>query len=250
MGAVTVICTDKTGTLTQNKMTVAEIKLESAEAAGDAKDELHRFAAAIAVNTTADLDGDTPIGNPTEGALLMWLKGQGFDYLKLRRRYDAQDQIPFSTEKKYMATTVTIDDRQYTFVKGAPEILMGMCVLGATSCSMQHTRWATRPCHAHLAFAFCEGGFKDPTSRCSHCRISDPVRADVPDPYTPARSRHRGEGVTGDTSPLPSRSHGRLEYGTKGLKRVLSILHVGTSPAPTLRPLPTRRPTTACRTSA
>ncbi len=204
MGAVTVICTDKTGTLTQNKMTVAEIKLETAEAAGDAKDELHRFAAAIAVNTTADLDGDTPIGNPTEGALLMWLKGQGFDYLKLRRRYDAQDQIPFSTEKKYMATTVTIDDRQYTFVKGAPEILMGMCALGDDQLrQVQHTLlgYQTRAMRT-LAFAFCEGGFKDhDLTLQAIAAISDPVRADVPDAvHSCQKAGIEVKVVTGDTS--------------------------------------------------
>ena len=128
MGAVTVICTDKTGTLTQNRMTVHDIQLiegdhlvkaEEASAATKA-----RFSEAVAANTTAELDeNNAPIGNPTEGALLMWLQQQGKDYQQQRASQPVDSQIPFSTEKKYMATTVVLDDKKRTYIKGAPEIL-------------------------------------------------------------------------------------------------------------------------------
>lgn len=117
MGAVTVICTDKTGTLTQNQMSVRECML--------AEDiNLDQFYQAIAVNTTAHLDDAKGVGNPTEIALLKWLKEQGQDYTVLRNRTPMTKMLPFSTENKYMMTLV---DNKYLYVKGAPEIVMDMC---------------------------------------------------------------------------------------------------------------------------
>ena len=124
MGATTVICTDKTGTLTQNKMQVKEctfgkLTLELAEG--------------IAVNSTAALDFSEsqprPIGNPTEGALLLWLHTNKYDYRRLKEASNTKNEIPFSTERKYMSTTVlsAVSNKEVTYTKGAPEIVFGMC---------------------------------------------------------------------------------------------------------------------------
>ena len=121
MGAVTVICTDKTGTLTQNKMQV------SAEYFSEGEDN-DMLREAIAVNTTAHLDGDTAIGNPTEVSLLLWLKNHGIDYRNIRREADILEQVPFSTETKQMTTTIRRKDgKSVTYLKGAPEIVLAQC---------------------------------------------------------------------------------------------------------------------------
>ena len=128
MGATSVICTDKTGTLTQNQMQVADTKL--CEVSEDFLAEM------IGMNTTANLDlsdknSAKVIGNPTEGALLLWLKSKGVDYLSIRENVEIIDRLPFSTENKYMATVVksVSKGRTYVFVKGAPEILLGMSAI-------------------------------------------------------------------------------------------------------------------------
>lgn len=128
MGAATVICTDKTGTLTKNQMTVVE-----SEIYGD-KDELELMCRNIAVNSTAEVfkeaDGKiTSIGNPTEIALLKWMHKHGPDYPVYRAAATIVNQIPFSTETKNMQTTVRFaeDTDEIRFVKGAPEILLEMC---------------------------------------------------------------------------------------------------------------------------
>ena len=127
MGAATVICTDKTGTLTQNRMQVHEANFF----AGDSVDSL--VAEGIAVNSTANLNREEgtvkTIGNPTEAALLLWLDRQGVDYLPLRDGAKMVSQLTFSTERKYMATVVEspVLGKKVLYVKGAPEIVLGLC---------------------------------------------------------------------------------------------------------------------------
>jgi Ca2+-transporting ATPase len=124
MGAATVICTDKTGTLTQNKMVVSEVFVPTAMSADDSEQSL---IANMAINSTAQLNGQEVIGNPTEGALLLWIDGKGMDYKLLRANADIVDETPFSTERKYMSTTVKTNSGTVTYIKGAPEIVMDMC---------------------------------------------------------------------------------------------------------------------------
>ncbi len=126
MGAATVICTDKTGTLTMNRMSVVEHRLFD-----NGYDAMLKNC--MAVNSTAELgweDGsEVVVGNPTEGALLRWLKSEGINYRDLRDRYSIVAQQPFSTETKFMSTEAvdTISGDKIRFVKGAPEIVMSMC---------------------------------------------------------------------------------------------------------------------------
>ena len=127
MGATTVICTDKTGTLTQNQMTIYETYFNPAT-----DDTL--VAEMMAVNSTAYLDftdKDKPnvLGNPTEGALLLWLYGKGINYLPIREENEVLQQLTFSTERKYMATLVqsVVLGKSVLYVKGAPEIVMTFC---------------------------------------------------------------------------------------------------------------------------
>ena len=119
MGAVTVICTDKTGTLTQNQMQVDELLQKD--------DNAQLLDVAIAINSTAELDDDKAIGNPTESALLLWLKKDNKDYKEIRNQAKVLKQQPFSTEKKYMATIAEVSDKKYLLVKGAPEIVLSLC---------------------------------------------------------------------------------------------------------------------------
>ena len=192
MGATTVICTDKTGTLTQNQMQVYDMELFA-----DPPAEL--VAESIAANSTAELDlrGEKPsvIGNPTEGALLLWLKDMGYDYRKLRESVTSFDELPFTTERKYMATAVTgkMGDRML-YIKGAPEIVFGMCdntcginrqeidalLLGYQSQGMRTLGFAYKrlsdnedPIQGGKVVA---GGL----TFMGIVAISDPVRADVP----------------------------------------------------------------------
>lgn len=135
MGAATVICTDKTGTLTQNQMQVYDTKflgLNDQKLADS--DESKLLEEGIAVNSTASIDFSNStalkvLGNPTEGALLLWLNKNGIDYRKLRESATVVEELPFSTERKYMATVVNstlLPGKKILYVKGAPEIVLGM----------------------------------------------------------------------------------------------------------------------------
>ncbi len=129
MGAATVICTDKTGTLTQNVMHVYETCFET-----EGEQYQYRVCQGIAVNTTASLqidEGTSPkvLGNPTEGALLLWLYDQGIDYRALKEEVVYEMELPFSTERKLMAVVIKTDQERILYVKGAPEIVYGKCVL-------------------------------------------------------------------------------------------------------------------------
>ena len=183
MGAVTVICTDKTGTLTQNKMQVGEMTV---------KDDNGLLDVAMAVNSTAELDGDKTIGNPTEAALLLWLKDKGEDYEALRRSATMVWQLPFSTEHKYMATIADISGKRHLFVKGAPEIVMAHCKLPAEeqkNIQRQLTDYQNKAMRT-LAFAHMElpataSEYRLAEGDCdlrlqAVAAISDPLRDEVP----------------------------------------------------------------------
>ena len=210
MGAVTVICTDKTGTLTQNRMTVHDIQLVEGDHLVKAEEATTatkaRFAEAVAANTTAELDeNNAPIGNPTEGALLMWLQQQGKDYQQQRASQPVDCQIPFSTEKKYMATTVVLDDKKRTYIKGAPEIIASLC--GLAEPQQIHLREVLlgyqRQAMRTLAFAWHDGDFSEEGGYTFQgiAAISDPVREDVPSAVSTCRDAGiKIKVVTGDTS--------------------------------------------------
>ena len=184
MGAVTCICTDKTGTLTQNKMTVFEMREEQGERR-DTSSELYK---AIALNTTATHD----VGNPTEQALLRWLMEKGVDYQRIREEHPITARQPFSTERKYMTTTCG----KTTYIKGAPEVVMDMVtpsdLFQFTEAKEQLLHWQQ---HAMRTLAIA----KD-KSLLAIVAISDPLREEVPT----AISQCRQAGidvkiVTGDT---------------------------------------------------
>lgn len=208
MGAVTVICTDKTGTLTQNKMQVADMKQY------DADDAL--FRSAIALNTTAHLDeeGGKGIGNPTEVALLLWLEKNGVDYRALRKDEDIEAQLPFSTERKYMATIGKIGGKRILMVKGAPEIVASFCDITPEARQEigDRLRGYQNQAMRTLAFAYrvlADGEQADMTAVAAGPKltfqavtaISDPIRLDVPDAVKQCVSAGINvKIVTGDTS--------------------------------------------------
>lgn len=193
MGATTVICTDKTGTLTQNQMQVYKTNFFG----HPSKELLYE---GIAVNSTAQLDlsGAKPsvLGNPTEGALLLWLKECGANYMELRDNAARVEELPFTTERKYMATVVkSATGKNILYVKGAPEIVFGMCknTCGVTKQEidgqlLEYQNQAMRT----LGFAYQELNDGDKTIENNKVvadnltflgivAISDPVRLDVPD---------------------------------------------------------------------
>ena len=209
MGAVTVICTDKTGTLTQNKMQVAEMQQY------DTDDAL--FRSSIALNTTAHLDaeGGKGIGNPTEIALLLWLEKAGVDYKTLRKDECIEAQLPFSTERKYMATIGKVAGHRVLMVKGAPEIIMSLCNLDDTERTeiTNRLRGYQNQAMRTLAFAFRQPGRRRTGGHVGHRRrpqsltfqavtaISDPIRQDVPGAVKQCVSAGiQVKIVTGDTS--------------------------------------------------
>ena len=130
MGAATVICTDKTGTLTQNRMQVHEVNFFALNASSTIASVVKE---GIAVNSTANLNKEAgevkTIGNPTEAALLLWLDDRGDDYVALRNGAKVLSRLTFSTERKYMATVVDspLLGKRVLYVKGAPEIVLGLC---------------------------------------------------------------------------------------------------------------------------
>ncbi|MBQ9138499.1 MAG: calcium-translocating P-type ATPase, PMCA-type [Alistipes sp.] len=205
MGATTVICTDKTGTLTKNQMVVMASDLYGE----DAEDIIKLN---VAVNSTAELavesDGVTRvIGNPTEGALLKWLKGQGEDYAVLRRKVTLVSQRPFSTETKSMETVVVAEDkRTLRLIKGAPEILLEMCdtiAAGVDKGSVLQTLTAYQnKAMRTLGFAYQVVGDEDsPLIFVGVVGIADPVREDVLEAIDTCRNRAKVRViiVTGDT---------------------------------------------------
>lgn len=211
MGAVTVICTDKTGTLTQNRMQVADLYRVKAEDAktedADVKaltDPL--FHAALALNTTADLDPEGHgIGNPTECALLLWLQGQGLNYQDLRSAHAMLKREPFSTERKYMATVADVDGQAWLFVKGAPEIVTTFCTMTAdarTDIAQRLRAWQDKA-YRTLAFACapCDEIRTTGLTLQAIVAISDPIRTDVPAAVDQCRQAGINvKMVTGDTS--------------------------------------------------
>lgn len=213
MGAVTVICTDKTGTLTQNKMQVSALELKQGDEA--------LLDTAIALNSTAELNDGKPIGNPTESALLLWLDAQGKDYEELRKQVNVLKQLPFSTERKMMATLAEVDGETFLFVKGAPEIVMKKCIIEdrmQRQSVEELDEWQHKAMRT-LAFAYkkIEASIMR-TSRTSTAEvvalldandlqlqaiaaIADPIRPDVP--AAVQECRHAGievKVVTGDTA--------------------------------------------------
>lgn len=213
MGAITVICTDKTGTLTQNLMQVYEAQVDNSQP--------DLVAEGIAVNSTAFLEekaaGEKPsgVGNPTEIALLLWLNGQGKDYMSLRTQAKVVNQLTFSTERKYMATLVDspIRQKRILYIKGAPEIVMSKCSLPADTIARYNEQLLAYQNKAMrtLGIAYreiAEGESSDCATLVNEggltfqgiFAISDPIRPDVPDAVKKCQSAGIGvKIVTGDT---------------------------------------------------
>lgn len=226
MGATTVICTDKTGTLTQNQMRVDDVQLYGVSPNSSA------VAESMALNSTAQLDFTDPdspsvLGNPTEGALLLWLYEHGTDYRELRENSTIVDQLPFNTERKYMATVVDsalMPGRRILYVKGAPEIVFAMCRTMGEGATRERIENQLLDYQNHamrtLGFAFQmldKGDVAISNGRVTATRlhfigitaIADPVRSDVPDAIKECLDAGINiKIVTGDT-PATAREIGR-----------------------------------------
>ena len=221
MGAASVICTDKTGTLTQNRMQVSQVELT------DISDDL--VAEMIAANTTANLDfadknNIRAIGNPTEGALLLWLNSNGKNYLTIRENLEITERLPFSTENKYMATVVksNISGKKTLYVKGAPEILLGFSDISDSEKEKfaKHLTDFQGKAMRTLAVAYLEIGDSEDVIyegklNCGKLKfagifaISDPIRTDVPAAVKSCTEAGiQVKIVTGDT-PLTAKEIGR-----------------------------------------
>ena len=213
MGAITVICTDKTGTLTQNLMQVHEAKVDETQ--------MDLVAEGISANSTAFLEeaeeGKKPsgVGNPTEVALLLWLNGQGKNYAQLRKDAKVINQLTFSTERKYMATLVQspIQGKKVLYIKGAPEIVMGKCTLTNEVIAQNNEQLLA---YQNMAMRTLGIAYKiiseSASSDCAELvneggmtflgifAISDPIRLDVPAAVGKCQSAGIGvKIVTGDT---------------------------------------------------
>ena len=179
MGAVTVICTDKTGTLTENRMTVSDVRCMMEDG--------RSLYMALALNTTATHD----VGNPTEQALLRWLMEQGVDYEQLRRDHPIADRLPFSTENKYMTTTVGTT----LYIKGAPEVVMDRCRLSADERRVLDEQLLEWQRHAMRTLAVAQDN-----QLLAIFAISDPLRKEVPEAIRQcAEAGIDVKIVTGDT---------------------------------------------------
>ena len=179
MGAVTCICTDKTGTLTENRMTVVDVRRM--------KDD-RRCDMAIALNTTATHD----VGNPTEQALLRWLQGQEVDYQQLRKDHPLTSRLPFSTERKYMSTTVG----NTVYIKGAPEVVMDLCDIDPDEREKTQRQLLEWQQHAMRTLAIAQD-----KTLLAIVAISDPLRKEVPAAIRQCeRAGINVKIVTGDTA--------------------------------------------------
>ena len=224
MGATTVICTDKTGTLTQNQMKVDDIKVFAKNIAESVINE------GLAVNSTASIDFSNEkkpevLGNPTEGALLLWLNGKGVDYRALRDSAKVVEELPFSTERKYMATVVesaALAGKRVVYVKGAPEIIYSLCKTSDAdkqTIDKQLLKYQNRAMRT-LGFAYQilepnDKALSDGKVVASSLQfigiaaIADPVRLDVPDAVKECLDAGINvKIVTGDT-PATAREIGR-----------------------------------------
>lgn len=207
MGATTVICTDKTGTLTQNRMTVGATNFYGIE-----KQELGKSSIAtdinrgliawnISCNSTASLDlsnrnDPQVLGNPTEGALLLWLHRQGIDYREIKNSCEVLEELPFTTMRKHMATVIrATDGKRYILVKGAPEIVLNMCkqIAGNADRSLIESQLLEYQKKAMRTLGFAAQQINDGEKAIEEGKvvagqlqylgivaISDPVRGDVP----------------------------------------------------------------------
>ena len=214
MGAITVICTDKTGTLTQNLMQVHEAQVDETK--------MDLVAEGISANSTAFLEeaeeGKKPsgVGNPTEVALLLWLNEQGKHYHKLREEAKVINQLTFSTERKYMATLVQspIQGKKVLYIKGAPEIVLGKCegILSETSARLHENLLAFQNKAMRTLGVACKFIDEGASNDCAELvgeggltflgifAISDPIRLDVPEAVGKCQSAGIGvKIVTGDT---------------------------------------------------
>ena len=227
MGATTVICTDKTGTLTQNQMKVAEMVVKS---------ERHFIFDNIALNSTASLDGDRVLGNPTEGALLLWLRAQGQDYATLRAAASIVEEVPFTTERKYMATRIAAptpdaSSRAFLYIKGAPEIVMEMCAIASSAheeLANTLTTWQQRGLRT-LALAHAEDAATPVLDAL--VGIADPVRADVPAAVQECLEAGIAvKIVTGDTPATATEIARQIGLMEVGDERSANERHVFTGP--------------------
>ena len=216
MGATTIICTDKTGTLTKNQMTVMEYDFYGTD------EEFELARQNMAINSTAEVFRDKDgklnvVGNPTEGALLKWMHKNGPDYTTYRDEAVDVKQVPFSTEKKYMETTAVMREggRPIRFIKGAPEIVLAMSDVIAGGQTKEHVELVLRSYQGRamrtlgFAYQYVEG-VDNQVVFLGVVGITDPVRDDVKEAIDICRNKSgiRVVIVTGD-NPITANEVGR-----------------------------------------